>query len=181
MSEDRQAAGSSQESPSTQTGEATPPSAGARSPGRRGFLLGVGGMAAAALVGPGGWLGSSQVTSAGPASTRPRPVGSGSALAPEARRARALQLRITTAQQQLRDPFPQPRPNGDEDRYEVLGLANFTKALPRNDLGEVDLALPGAAPGAARRPVGGLQAHPAGRQGEAGQPRGRVLLRAAGA
>ena len=27
----------------------------------------------------------------------------------------------------------------DEDRYEVLGLANFTKALPHNDLGEVDL------------------------------------------
>jgi hypothetical protein len=42
----------------------------------------------------------------------------------EARRARALQLRITTAQQQLRDPFPQPQPNGDEDRYDTLGLAN---------------------------------------------------------
>jgi hypothetical protein len=60
----------------------------------------------------------------------------------EARRARALQLRITTAQQQLRDPVPQPQPNGDEDRYanDVVGLANFTKALPHNDLGEVDPA-----------------------------------------
>jgi hypothetical protein len=55
----------------------------------------------------------------------------------EARRARALELRITTAQQQLRDPFPQPQPNGDEDRYDIVGLANFTKALPHNDLGEV--------------------------------------------
>jgi hypothetical protein len=51
MSEDRQAAGSGQELPSTQTGEATHPSAGARLPGRRAFLLGTGGMAAAALVG----------------------------------------------------------------------------------------------------------------------------------
>jgi hypothetical protein len=49
-SEDRQAAGG-QELPSTQTGEATHPSAGARVPGRRAFLLGTGGMAAAALVG----------------------------------------------------------------------------------------------------------------------------------
>ena len=59
----------------------------------------------------------------------------------EARRAQALQLRITTAHQQLRDPFPQPAPNGDEDRYDVVGLATFTKALPHNALGEVD---PGA-------------------------------------
>jgi hypothetical protein len=58
----------------------------------------------------------------------------------EARRARALQLRITTAHQQLGGPFPQPAPNGDEDRYEVVGLANFTKALPHNPLGEVDPA-----------------------------------------
>ena len=55
-------------------------------------------------------------------------------------RARALQLRIATARRQLRDPFPQPQPNGDEDRYGIVGLANFTKALPHNDLGEVDPA-----------------------------------------
>jgi hypothetical protein len=58
----------------------------------------------------------------------------------EARRARALDLRITTARRQLRDPFPHPHPNGDEDRYDIVGLANFTKALPHNDLGEVDPA-----------------------------------------
>jgi hypothetical protein len=138
MSEDRQAAGG-QELPSTQTREATHPSAGARLPGRRAFLLGTGGMAAAALVGPGGrWSRSEQVTSAGPISTQPS--GSGFPLDLEARRARALELRITTARQQLRDPFPQPQPNGDEDRYDILGLANFTKALPHNDLGEVDPA-----------------------------------------
>jgi hypothetical protein len=145
MSEDRQPAGSGQELPSTQNGEATHPSVGARLPGRRAFLVGTGGLAAAALVGAGGgWLGSEPVTSAGPISTQPQPSasGSGSALDLEARRARALELRITTAQQQLRDPFPQPQPNGDEDRYanDVVGLANFTKALPHNDLGEVDPA-----------------------------------------
>jgi hypothetical protein len=139
MSEDRHPAGSGQELPRSQTREATPPSAGARSPGRRGFLLGVGGLAAAALADPGGWLGSEQTTSAGPTTTQP--VGSRSALDLEARRARALQLRLTTARQQLRDPFPQPAPNGDEDRYDIVGLATFTKALPHNRLGEVD---PGA-------------------------------------
>jgi len=138
MSEDRQAAGS-QELPSTQTGEATPPSAGARLPGRRAFLVGTGGLAAAALVGPGGrWSRSEQTTSAGATATQPS--GSGFPLDLEARRARALELRITTAQQQLRDPFPRPAPNGDEDRYDIVGLANFTKALPHNDLGEVDPA-----------------------------------------
>ena len=49
MSEDRHPAGSGPGLPLTQTGEATRPPAGARSPGRRGFLLGVGGLAAAAL------------------------------------------------------------------------------------------------------------------------------------
>jgi hypothetical protein len=90
-------------------------------------------------MGGGGWLVSEQATPAGPASTQPG--GSGSALDLEARRARALQLRLTTAHQQLRDRFPRPAPNGDEDRYDVVGLANFTNALPHNPLGEVD---PGA-------------------------------------
>jgi len=142
MSEDRQTAPDGQELPSTQTGEATHPSAGARLPGRRAFLLGTGGLAAAALVGPSGrWLGSAQPAAAGPASTQP--VGSGSPLDVEARRARALGLRVSTAHQQLRDPFPQPQPNGDEARYanDVVGLANFTKALPHNPLGEVDPAV----------------------------------------
>jgi hypothetical protein len=141
MSEDRHTAGG-QELPWSQTGEATHPSAGARSPGRRGFLLGVGGLAAAALMGPGGrWSSSEPPTSAGPTTPQPQPGGSGFPLDVEARRTRALQLRITTAQQQLGDPFPHPQPNGDEDRYDIVGLANFSKALPHNDLGEVD---PGA-------------------------------------
>jgi hypothetical protein len=142
MSEDRQAAPDGQELPSTQAEDATAPQrppADARSPGRRAFLLGAGGLAAAALVGPGGrWSRSEQTTSA-PASSS-QPSGSGSPLDLEARRTRALQLRITTAQQQLGDPFPQPQPNGDEDRYAIVGLANFSKALPHNDLGEVDPA-----------------------------------------
>jgi hypothetical protein len=139
MGEDRQAAPDGQELPSTQSGEATHPSAGARLPGRRGFLVGAGGLAAAALVGGGGWLVSEQATSAGP-TPQPQLGGSGP-LDVEARRARALELRVTTAHQQLREAFPHPQPNGDEDRYEVVGLATFTKALPHNTLGEVD---PGA-------------------------------------
>jgi hypothetical protein len=140
MSEDRQPARDGQELPQAQAEDQAAPTrqpAGARSPGRRGFLLGTGGLAAAALVGGGGWLLSEQVTSAGPASTKPRSGGSGSALDLEARRTRALELRITTARQQLGEPFPQPQPNGDEDRYDTVGLANFTKALPHNRLGEV--------------------------------------------
>ena len=142
MSEHRQAPGSAQESPSTRTGEATSPSAGARSPGRRGFLFSVGGLAAVALVGDRGWWSGSGPTTSGSAGlvSSAQPGGSGFPLDLEARRAQALQLRITTARRQLRDPFPQPAPNGDEDRYDTVGLANFTKALPHNDLGEVDPA-----------------------------------------
>jgi hypothetical protein len=144
MSEDRQAAPDGHQLPPTQAEDATAPRrqpAGARPPGRRGFLVGAGGLAAAALVGGGGaWWRSEQVTSAGPTATQPSSGGSGSALDLEARRTRALQLRITTAQAQLGEPFPQPHPNGDEDRYDVVGLANFTKALPHNHLGEVDPA-----------------------------------------
>jgi hypothetical protein len=143
MSEDRQAAPDGQEQPSTQAEDTTAPTGqptGARLPGRRAFLVGTGGLAAAALVGGGGWLLSEQVTSAGPASTQPQPSGSGSALDLEARRTRALELRITTAHQQLGEAFPQPQPNGDEARYDVVGLATFTKALPHNHLGEVDPA-----------------------------------------
>ena len=150
-----------------------PPSAGARSPGRWGFLFGVGGLAAAALVGPGGgWLGSEPTTSGSASSTQPRNGGSGFGLDLEARRARALQLRLTTAQQQLGDPFPQPAPNGDEGRYEVVGVANFTKALPHNNLGEVDPGVSGAAAGPWQRPLPGLSADPAGRPGQADQPEG---------
>jgi hypothetical protein len=53
------------------------------------------------------------------------------------RRARALKLRIDTARRQLAGTFPQRQTNGDEDAYPA-GLANFTKTLPRNRLGEVD-------------------------------------------
>ena len=59
MSEDRQAAHGDQESPPMQAEDATSPGrqrAGARSPDRRRFLLGVGGLTAAALIeAAGGW------------------------------------------------------------------------------------------------------------------------------
>jgi len=53
------------------------------------------------------------------------------------RRARALRLRIDTATRQLAGAFPERRTNGDEDAHPA-GLANFTKTLPHNRLGEVD-------------------------------------------
>jgi hypothetical protein len=56
MSKDRQVAGEGRGQPSSQAAGATPPEqrAGAWSPRRRGFLLGTGGVAAAALVGGSG-------------------------------------------------------------------------------------------------------------------------------
>jgi hypothetical protein len=153
---------------------ATPPStAEARSPGRRAFLVGSGGLAAAALMGPGGrWSGSEQVTSGSASSTQPS--GSGSALDLEARRARALQLRLTTAHQQLRDRFPQPAPTATRTATQTTlsGLATFTKALPHNTLGEVDpgadRALLRACAAAAPRTSRGSRWG----QGQAGQPEG---------
>ena len=138
MSEDRHPAGSGRELPLTQTGEATPiggrPVAGpARLPawdrwagrgratrtwgrvvGFRADDLGVGQLPPAQRVGI--------------------PVGCGGP--PRPRPGAAHHHRPTAAPR----PVPPTQPNGDEDRYDIVGLANFTKALPHNDLGEVDPA-----------------------------------------
>jgi hypothetical protein len=49
----------------------------------------------------------------------------------------ALEIRKKAADFQLNRNVPEPRNNGDEGRYPA-GLANFSKALPHNKLGEVD-------------------------------------------
>jgi hypothetical protein len=49
----------------------------------------------------------------------------------------ALEIRKKAADFQLNRSFPEPQNNGDEGRYPA-GLANFSKALPHNKLGEVD-------------------------------------------
>jgi hypothetical protein len=179
MSEDRHPAGSGQELPSTQTGEPTGPSAGARSPGRRGFLLGTGGLAAAALVGPGGrGSGSAQAGSAGPpppnrsgrdprwmwrpaapkpsSCASPPPTSSSVTRSPTGTQRRRGPLRRRWAGHLHQGPAPQPPGRGRPGR------------------------LPGPAAGPAQRPPRRLPADPAGWPGQAGQPRGRLLLRAPG-
>jgi hypothetical protein len=49
----------------------------------------------------------------------------------------ALEIRKKAADFQLNRNIPEPQNNGDEDGYPA-GLANFSKALPHNKLGEVD-------------------------------------------
>jgi hypothetical protein len=138
MSEDRQAAHGHQESPPIQAQDPTSSRrrAGARSPDRRRFLLGAGGLTAAALIGAaGGWSPPAQAALPAPARSSTQANGSSSWLA--TRRARALKLRIDTARRQLAGTFPRRQTNGDEDASPA-GLANFTKTLPHNRLGEVD-------------------------------------------
>ena len=50
---------------------------------------------------------------------------------------RALEIRKKAADFQLNRNSPEHQNNGDEGRY-PLGVANFSKALPHNKLGEVD-------------------------------------------
>ena len=55
------------------------------------------------------------------------------------RRAQALRVRLRTAIAQHRIPLPQHPTNGDEELY-ASKIASFTKVLPHNALGEVDLS-----------------------------------------
>jgi hypothetical protein len=55
----------------------------------------------------------------------------------QGRRARALEIREQAALYQLGQEFPAPQTNGDEAQYPA-GVANYSKALPHNQLGEVD-------------------------------------------
>ena len=57
---------------------------------------------------------------------------------PLQRRQEAYQIRQQAAQYQRTLPLLEHRANGDEDRY-VNKLASYTKGLPHNELGEVDL------------------------------------------
>jgi hypothetical protein len=139
MSEDLQAA-HDQQSPSMQAQDpmSSRRRAGARSPDRRRFLLGAGGLSAAALISAaGGWSPPAQAAVPAPARSSSSAQANGSSSGLATRRARALKLRIDTARRQLAGSFPQRRTNGDEDAYPA-GLANFTKTLPHNRLGEVD-------------------------------------------
>ncbi|MBI3304704.1 MAG: phosphoesterase, partial [Deltaproteobacteria bacterium] len=60
-------------------------------------------------------------------------------LAPQDRRQQAYQVRQQAALYQRTLPLPDHRANGDEERYSTK-IASYTKGLPHNQLGEVDLA-----------------------------------------
>lgn len=83
----------------------------------------------------GGW--SPPAQAALPAAARSSTRANGSSSWLTTRRVRALKLRIDTARRQLAGTLPERQTNGDEDAYPA-GLANFTKTLPHNRLGEVD-------------------------------------------
>ena len=98
---------------------------------RRRFLQGVGGAAAAiATLTPERALASPDTTDEGD------PASEGSR---SSRRRRSLELRREVALQEFRVPVPEHRSNGDEERYPNR-IANYSKGLVHNQLGEVDLA-----------------------------------------
>ncbi len=92
-------------------------------PTRRKFLGQIGGGAAALSVG--GLL------------VKPVVAQQLEALTPVQRAERAYQVRVAAALAQKNLPQPIAQPNGDEDRYNNK-IGSFTKALPHNQLGEVD-------------------------------------------
>jgi hypothetical protein len=102
------------------------------SPSRRQVLAAAGPLTAAALVAstPGA---SAQTGAASP----PAAATQASPGSRQTRRARALYIRRQAAQRQLEQEFPEPQSNGDEEQYPT-GIANYSKGLPHNALGEVD-------------------------------------------
>ncbi len=65
------------------------------------------------------------------------PVGS------QRRRAQALQVRMEAAHGQHKMPLPDHPSNGDDTRF-ANRIASYSKGLPHNALGEVDLSAYGA-------------------------------------
>ena len=98
------------------------------SPSRRQFLSNAGGLTAATMAA--GAVGVSSLTGVSGAVRAQTPPG-------QDRRARGLQIREQAARYEFRQRFPEAQSNGDEARYRP-GLANFSKGLPHNKLGEVD-------------------------------------------
>jgi hypothetical protein len=102
------------------------------SPNRRQFLAAAGVLTAATMaastVGFSARTGAAGTPAVAPQST---PVSL------QNRRARALEIREQAALYQLGQEFPVPQTNGDEEQYPA-GVANYSKALPHNALGEVD-------------------------------------------
>ncbi|MGH9814137.1 MAG: twin-arginine translocation pathway signal protein, partial [Candidatus Acidiferrales bacterium] len=101
---------------------------------RRGFLGSVGGLTAAGLA-----AGAGIVLEPLAGSPRSRlhanDIGP---LTPEQRRQRAFDIRVEAAQLAHDVPIPDHPSNGDEDLYPSK-IGNYSKGLPHNSLGEVDV------------------------------------------
>jgi hypothetical protein len=65
-------------------------------------------------------------------------ISYGTASNPMLRRAQAYQIRLQAAQAEMQQPVQSHPTNGDEDHYGNK-IGNFSKGLPHNGLGEVDL------------------------------------------
>ena len=101
------------------------------SPSRRQFLAAAGPITAASLVAD--TTGVSAQTEASPNAVALQATPGSR----QARRAEALDIRRQAAMDQLGQEFPEPQTNGDEEQYPA-GIANYSKAMPHNALGEVD-------------------------------------------
>jgi hypothetical protein len=99
---------------------------------RRSFLGAAGGVTAATLVG------GPKVVAATPA-VEPQEVSAQGVLAKENRLKVSYRYRLDSAQMARDRAMVTPDSNGDDDRY-ANKIGSYTKALPHNALGEVDLA-----------------------------------------
>ena len=100
---------------------------------RRGFLGRAGSVAAATATA--GALGGLQLgTAASSTSADTLPPGA------TARADHAYNVRTSAARAERARPLPAHPTNGDEERYASTRIANFSKGLPHNALGEVDPA-----------------------------------------
>jgi len=103
---------------------------------RRSFLeIGIGGLTALGAVGATG-CGSNSDPSFAPLIQQQQ--GGGPATG-SARAAQSLAIRVNTAQFAFNQGVETPQPNGDEQLYPKF-IANFSKTLPHNAIGEVDPA-----------------------------------------
>ncbi len=102
---------------------------------RREFLREAGGLTAAALAAGAGVPVLAQESSVTRGLNAAADFGG---VTGAARAVKAYDQRVQAATLQKFLPLPEPLNNGDEDRY-ALRIANFTKALPHNNLGEVDV------------------------------------------
>ncbi|MBI1763524.1 MAG: vanadium-dependent haloperoxidase [Acidobacteria bacterium] len=101
---------------------------------RREFLREAGGLTAAALAAGAGVPVLAQEASTAQGLSAPADFGGVTGVA---RAAKVYEARVQAATFQKIQPLPEPLNNGDEDRY-ANRLGNFSKALPHNNLGEVD-------------------------------------------